>query len=262
MGDQGLAGKAIVITGAGSGIGRVTAERLAAEGARLMLGDIDADAAEAAARAIRAGGGEARAQRVDVTRDNQVAALVNATVDAYGGLDGAFNNAGIEEENHKVAEVDEALFDRIMAINVKGVWLCMKHQTAAMAADGGGSIVNTASVAGLVGAPRKAAYAGSKHAVVGMTKSVAAEYARQGIRVNTVCPGIIRTAMMERAIEQAARAGYASEEKQRQFHAAMHPLGRVGEAGEVAEAVRWLLSGASSFVTGHQLAVDGGLTAL
>ena len=262
MGDQGLAGKAIVITGAGSGIGRVTAERLAAEGARLMLGDIDADAAEATARAIRAGGGEARAQRVDVTRDNQVAALVNATVDAYGGLDGAFNNAGIEDENHKVAEVDEALFDRIMAINVKGVWLCMKHQTAAMAADGGGSIVNTASVAGLVGAPRKAAYAGSKHAVVGMTKSVAAEYARQGIRVNTVCPGIIRTAMMERAIEQAARAGYASEEKQRQFHAAMHPLGRVGEAGEVAEAVRWLLSGASSFVTGHQLAVDGGLTAL
>ncbi|MBF1802461.1 glucose 1-dehydrogenase [Alloalcanivorax profundimaris] len=262
MGDQGLAGKAIVITGAGSGIGRVTAEQLAAEGARLMLGDIDVDAAESAARTIRAAGGEARAQRVDVTRDDQVAALVEATLDAYGGLDGAFNNAGIEEENHKVAEVDEALFDRVMAINVKGVWLCMKHQTAAMAAHGGGSIVNTASVAGLVGAPRKAAYAGSKHAVVGMTKSVAAEYARQGIRVNTVCPGIIRTAMMERAIEQAARAGYASEEKQRQFHAAMHPLGRVGEAGEVAEAVRWLLSGASSFVTGHQLAVDGGLTAL
>ena len=262
MGDQGLAGKAIVITGAGSGIGRVTAEQLAAEGARLMLGDIDVDAAESAARTIRAAGGEARAQRVDVTRDDQVAALVEATLDAYGGLDGAFNNAGIEEENHKVAEVDEALFDRVMAINVKGVWLCMKHQTAAMAAHGGGSIVNTASVAGLVGSPRKAAYAGSKHAVVGMTKSVAAEYARQGIRVNTVCPGIIRTAMMERAIEQAARAGYASEEKQRQFHAAMHPLGRVGEAGEVAEAVRWLLSGASSFVTGHQLAVDGGLTAL
>ncbi|MBF5058032.1 short chain dehydrogenase [Alcanivorax sp. 521-1] len=262
MGDPGLAGKAIVITGAGAGIGRVTAEQLAAEGARLMLGDIDADAAESTARAIRAAGGEARAQRVDVTRDDQVAALVEATLDAYGGLDGAFNNAGIEEENHKVAEVDEALFDRVMAINVKGVWLCMKHQTAAMAAHGGGSIVNTASVAGLVGAPRKAAYAGSKHAVVGMTKSVAAEYARQGIRVNTVCPGIIRTAMMERAIEQAARAGYASEEKQRQFHAAMHPMGRVGEAGEVAEAVRWLLSGASSFVTGHQLAVDGGLTAL
>ncbi|HCE39449.1 MAG: short chain dehydrogenase [Alcanivorax sp.] len=262
MGDQGLAGKAIVMTGAGAGIGRVTAERLAAEGARLMLGDIDIDAAESTARTIRAAGGEARAQRVDVTRDDQVAALVEATLDAYGGLDGAFNNAGIEEENHKVAEVDEALFDRVMAINVKGVWLCMKHQTAAMAAHGGGSIVNTASVAGLVGAPRKAAYAGSKHAVVGMTKSVAAEYARQGIRVNTVCPGIIRTAMMERAIEQAARAGYASEEKQRQFHAAMHPMGRVGEAGEVAEAALWLLSDASSFVTGHQLAVDGGLTAL
>ena len=260
-GDTSLKDRVILITGAGAGIGRATAELLAAEGARLMLADIDPAAAEYAAETLRATGAEARACAMDVTRDAQVRDAVAATLDAYGRLDGAFNNAGIEEENDKVSEVDEVLFDRVMAINVKGVWLCMKHQTAAMAAHGG-SIVNTASVAGLVGAPRRAAYAGSKHAVVGMTKSVAAEYARQNIRVNTVCPGIIRTAMMERAIEQAARAGYASEEKQRQFHAAMHPLGRVGEASEVAQAVRWLLSDASSFVTGHQLAVDGGLTAL
>ncbi len=240
MGDHSLKDKVVLITGAGGGIGRATAEKLGRDGARLMVSDIDADAAEATAEAIRRAGGEARAQAADVSRDDQVAALVAATVDAFGQLDGAFNNAGIEEENDKVADVDEALFDRVMAINVKGVWLCMKHQTAVMA-------------------PRKT---GSKHAVIGMTKSVAAEYALQGIRVNTVCPGIIRTAMMERAIEQAAKAGYASEEKQRQFHRAMHPLGRVGEADEVAEAVIWLLSGASSFVTGHQLAVDGGLTAL
>ncbi|HEX5678466.1 MAG TPA: glucose 1-dehydrogenase [Alcanivorax sp.] len=259
MGDSSLNGRVVLITGAGGGIGRATAEKLGRDGARLMLSDIDGDAAEASAESIRRVGGKALARATDVSSDSQVAALVAATLDAYGQLDGAFNNAGIEEENDKVADVDEALFDRVMAINVKGVWLCMKHQTAVMAT---GSIVNTASVAGLVGAPRRAAYAGSKHAVVGMTKSVAAEYALQGIRVNTVCPGIIRTAMMERAIEQAARAGYASEEKQRQFHRAMHPLGRVGEADEVADAVIWLLSGASSFVTGHQLAVDGGLTAL
>ena len=258
MGDHSLKDKVVLITGAGGGIGRATAEKLGRQGARLMVSDIDGDAAEATAEAIRRAGGEARARATDVSRDDQVAALVAATMDAFGQLD----NAGIEEENDKVAEVDEALFDRVMAINVKGVWLCMKHQTAVMAPRKTGSIVNTASVAGLVGAPRRAAYAGSKHAVVGMTKSVAAEYALQGLRVNTVCPGIIRTAMMERAIEQAAKAGYASEEKQRQFHRAMHPLGRVGEADEVAEAVIWLLSGASSFVTGHQLAVDGGLTAL
>ncbi|MEP4524694.1 MAG: SDR family NAD(P)-dependent oxidoreductase, partial [Alloalcanivorax venustensis] len=159
--------KAVLITGAGGGIGRATAEKLGRDGARLMVSDIDADAAEATAEAIRRAGGEARAQAADVSRDDQVAALVAATVDAFGQLDGAFNNAGIEEENDKVADVDEALFDRVMAINVKGVWLCMKHQTSAMAPRKTGSIVNTASVAGLVGAPRRAAYAGSKDAVVG-----------------------------------------------------------------------------------------------
>ena len=144
MGDHSLKDKVVLITGAGGGIGRATAEKLGRDGARLMVSDIDADAAEATADAIRRAGGEARAQAADVSRDDQVAALVAATVDAFGQLDGAFNNAGIEEENDKVADVDEALFDRVMAINVKGVWLCMKHQTAVMAPRKTGSIVNTA----------------------------------------------------------------------------------------------------------------------
>ncbi|WP_101675336.1 glucose 1-dehydrogenase [Alloalcanivorax mobilis] len=254
--------KVALVTGAGGGIGRQVALAFAAQGARVMATDINGDAADATAEAIRAAGGDARALAVDVTDNSQVAAMVRATVDAFGALHCAFNNAGVEEENDKIADVDEVLFDRVMAINVKGVWLCMKHQIPALLAAGGGSIVNTASVAGLIGAPKRAAYAASKHAVVGMTKSVAAEYARKNVRVNTVCPGIIRTAMMERAIQLVARAGGASEEKQRQFHAAMHPMGRVGEADEVANAVLWLASDASSFVTGHQLAVDGGLTAL
>lgn len=254
--------KVVLITGAGGGIGRAAALAFARGGARVMATDLSEPAARTTAEMIREAGGDAQSRAVDVTRGDQVAAMVDATVQTFGGLDCAFNNAGVEEENDKIADVDEALFERVMAINVKGVWLCMKYQLVVMAARGSGSIVNTASVAGLIGAPKRAAYAASKHAVVGMTKSVAAEYARRGIRVNTVCPGIIRTTMMERAIEQVARAGGASEEKQRQFHAAMHPMGRVGEANEVANAVLWLASDASSFVTGHQLAVDGGLTAL
>jgi NAD(P)-dependent dehydrogenase (short-subunit alcohol dehydrogenase family) len=254
--------KVVLITGAGGGIGRAAALAFARGGARVMATDLSAPAAQLTAGMIREAGGDAQSRAVDVTRSDQVAAMVDATVQTFGGLDCAFNNAGVEEENDKITDVDEALFERIMAINVKGVWLCMKHQLAVMAAQGSGSIINTASVAGLIGAPKRAAYAASKHAVVGMTKSVAAEYARRGIRVNTVCPGIIRTAMMERAIDLVAQAGGASQEKQRQFHAAMHPMGRVGEANEVVNAVLWLASDASSFVTGHQLAVDGGLTAL
>lgn len=255
-------GKAVLITGAGGGIGRATALAFASAGGKVMVSDLNGDAAGETARMIVDQGGEALAQAVDVTDGGAVAALVHDTVEQFGALHVAFNNAGIEEENDKLADVDETLFDRIMAINVKGVWLCMKHQLPALLAAGGGSIVNTASVAGLVGAPKRAAYAASKHAVVGMTKSVAAEYGRQGIRVNTVCPGIIRTAMMERAIQQVAAEGGVSEDRQRQFHAAMHPIGRIGEADEIASAVLWLASDAASFVTGHQLAVDGGLTAL
>jgi NAD(P)-dependent dehydrogenase (short-subunit alcohol dehydrogenase family) len=251
-----LADKVIMVTGAGAGIGRSTALAMAAAGARLVLADIDAAALEDSARLAREAGADVRALPLDVTQDAAVQAAVAEAVKCFGRLDGAFNNAGIEVEHHRLADGDEATFDRIMAVNVKGVWLCMKHQLPVMVAQRSGAIVNTASVAGLVGAPLRAAYAASKHAVVGLTKSAAAEYGRRGIRINSVCPGIIRTAMMERAL---ARRG--SDAPQRDpGEAAL--LGRVGEAGEIAAAVLWLLSDAASYVTGHQMTVDGGLTVI
>ena len=175
---------------------------------------------------------------------------------AYGHLDGAFNNAGVSRYGAPLALGEEAEFDRVMAINVKGVWLCLKHEIAQMLAQtpAGGAIVNTASVAGLYGAPRMEAYAASKHAVIGLTKTAALEYARKGIRVNSVCPGVIRTAMMDQAT-----GGDAEREAN---IASAHPIGRVGEASEIAAAALWLLSDASSFVTGHQLVADGGMTAI
>ncbi len=251
-----LADKVIMVTGAGAGIGRATALTLAGHGARLLLGDIDAEALAETAGLVREAGADVRHQAVDVTQDGAVQSLVQAGLAAFGRIDGAFNNAGIEVEHHRLADGDEAMFDRIMAVNVKGVWLCMKHQLPVMVQQRGGAIVNTASVAGLVGAPLRAAYAASKHAVVGLTKSAAAEYGRRGIRINTVCPGIIHTAMMERAL---ARRG-PNEPKRDLGEASL--MGRVGQPQEIAEAVLWLLSDAASYVTGHQLTVDGGLTVI
>ena len=256
MDDGALAGKSVIITGASAGIGKAAAELFAANGARLLLADLDTDAGEAVAAAVRAGGGEATFLRTDVTKDADVKALVAAAVAAYGRLDGAFNNAGVSRYGAPLALGEEAEFDRVMAINVKGVWLCLKHVIGQMLSQtpAGGAIVNTASVAGLFGAPRMEAYAASKHAVVGLTKTAALEYARKGIRVNSVCPGVIRTAMMDQATggdaDRAANIANA------------HPIGRVGEADEIAAAAMWLLSDAASFVTGHQLVADGGMTAL
>jgi NAD(P)-dependent dehydrogenase (short-subunit alcohol dehydrogenase family) len=202
---------------------------------------------------VRAGG-EALFVRTDVARADDVAAMVAQAVAHFGGVHCAFNNAGIEEEHHRLADSDEALYDRMKAVNVKGVWLCMQHEIRQMLLQGGGAIVNTASVAGLVGAPKHAIYAASKHAVVGLTKSAAIEYGRKGIRVNSVCPGVIRTAMLERALEREA----AWEETL----VRMHPIGRLGDVDDVVNAVLWLCSDASAFVTGHQLAVDGGMTVI
>ncbi|MBI2770160.1 MAG: SDR family oxidoreductase [Burkholderiales bacterium] len=247
-------GKTALVTGAGGGIGRAAALAFARAGARVAVVDIASAAGEETAQLIRAAGGDARFMRADVTRTADVQAMVADTVAAWGRLDCAFNNAGIEEEHMRLAECSEETFDRIMAVNVKGVWLCMKHQLGQMLAQGGGAIVNTASVAGLVGAPKMAAYSASKHAVIGLTKSAAVEYGRKNIRVNAICPGIIRTAMYDRAI---------AADPQVEAHAAgLHPLGRLGLADEVAAVALWLCSDAASFVTGHAHTVDGGMTAI
>lgn len=247
-----FAGKAVLVTGGAGGIGRATALAFAQAGARVAVSDLTVAGGEETVAMIRQAGGEAIFILANVTKAAQVEAMVAKVVESFGRLDCAFNNAGIEEESQQLADCEEALFDRIINVNVKGTFLCMKYEIRQMLKQGAGAIVNTASVAGLVGAPLQPAYAASKHAVVGMTKTAGAEYGRAGIRINSVCPGIIRTEMMGRALER--------EPKRQKFVQNVHPIGRIGEAEEIANAVLWLCSGAASFVVGHQLAVDGGLT--
>jgi NAD(P)-dependent dehydrogenase (short-subunit alcohol dehydrogenase family) len=254
MSKQGFTGKSVLVTGAAGGIGRAAALAFAREGARVAVVDVDAKGGEETVALIAQAGGEAFFTKTDISKSDQVEAMVAGVVKQFGRLDCAFNNAGIEIEHLPLAEADEETFDRLMSVNVKGVWLCMKHEIRQMLKQGGGAIVNTASVAGLVGAPLMPLYAASKHAVVGMTKTAAAEYGKAGIRVNSVCPGIIRTPMLERALER--------EPRREKTIVKMHPIGRLGEAEEIANAAVWLCSDAASFVTGHQLAVDGGLTAI
>lgn len=243
-----------MVTGGASGIGRAAAITFAREGARVTVSDVDAAGGEQTVADIRQAGGDAHFIKADIAKSADVEALIGKVVAAYGRLDCAFNNAGIEIEHLPLADADEATFDRIMNVNVKGVWLCMKHEIRQMLQQGGGVIVNTASVAGLVGAPLQPIYAASKHAVVGLTKTAAAEYGRFGIRINAVCPGIIRTPMLDRALER--------EPRREKSIVKVHPIGRLGEAQEIANAALWLCSDSASFVTGHQLAVDGGLTAI
>ncbi|NHZ82898.1 SDR family oxidoreductase [Massilia sp. CCM 8695] len=252
--ESSFAGKVVLVTGAAGGIGRAAAVAFGRAGACVVVADTSVDGGHATAAMIVENGGKALFVQCNVTRAAEVEALIDKTVAYYGRLDCAFNNAGIEEEHLPLAEADEALFDRIMNVNVKGTWLCMKYEIRQMLKQGGGTIVNTASVAGLVGAPTQSIYAASKHAVVGMTKTAAAEYAREGIRINSVCPGVVNTPMMGRALEREP----LREKKLRN----VHPMGRFAEPVEIANAAMWLCSDQSSFVTGHQLAVDGGLTAI
>ncbi|BAN49482.1 SDR family oxidoreductase [Metapseudomonas resinovorans] len=249
-----FSGQVALVTGAANGIGRATAQAFAAEGLKVVVSDVDAVGGEGTVELIRAAGGEAHFIRCDVTRDADVQALMAGTLAAYGRLDYAFNNAGIEIEKGKLADGTEAEYDAIMGVNVKGVWLCMKYQIPLLLAQGGGAIVNTASVAGLGAAPKMSIYAASKHAVIGLTKSAAVEYARKKVRVNAVCPAVIDTDMYRRAHE--------ADPKKAEFVANMHPVGRIGKVEEIAAAVLYLCCDAAGFTTGQALAVDGGSTAI
>jgi NAD(P)-dependent dehydrogenase (short-subunit alcohol dehydrogenase family) len=246
--------KVVLVTGAAGGIGESAARAYAVQGAKVILADIDNIQGEQVATSICAQGGVAVFHQCDVSSASSVAALFAFIDERFSQLDIAFNNAGVDIETSKLAQGDEQTFDKIMDINVKGVWLCMQHEIRSMLKSGSGAIVNTASVAGLGAAPKMSIYAASKHAVVGLTKSAAVEYAKKSIRVNAVCPAVIDTNMYRRALKGDANKARAIE--------AMHPIGRVGKTEEVVAAVLYLSSDAASFTTGISLPVDGGSTAI
>jgi NAD(P)-dependent dehydrogenase (short-subunit alcohol dehydrogenase family) len=244
-----------LVTGATSGIGRATALAFAREGAKLVVsGRREAEGADTV-RLIHAAGGEGTFVRTDVVSESDVEALVKAACSVYGRLDFAFNNAGIGEgSSGPVHEKPAEVYDRVMNTNVRGVFLCLKHEVAAMLGFGGGAIVNSASVSGLVGFPGAAAYVASKHAVIGLTKSAALDYASHGIRINAIAPGGTDTPLLDRI------TGGSETDRRRDF-IGFHPMGRIGNPEEIAEAVLWLCSDRSSFTTGHTLVADGGWTA-
>ncbi len=243
-----------LVTGATSGIGLATAEAFAKVGCSVVLAGRREELGEPAAESIRASGGQAAFVRTDVTDDDQVRRLVEAAVERFGGLDIAFNNAGIEGD--PLAPFHEASldnFDHVFRTNVRSMFSCIRHEAPAMLAGGGGAIVNNASIAGLIGFPGLATYSASKHAVIGLTKTAALEYAEHGIRVNAVAPAVIETQMFDRIADQNAELI--------EFARTLHPMKRFGEPGEVAQAVLWLASPENSFTTGITLPLDGGYTA-
>jgi len=247
-----FAGRGILVTGAGSGIGRAAAQLFANEGGRVAVVDQDENEALATVTSIRQAGGEALAIGADVSREADCRGMVERALAAYGRLHVAFNNAGIGASGFAVADEEEVTWSRLIDVNLKGIFLGMKYEIPAMVGAGGGAIVNTASVAGLVGERGIGAYSASKHGVVGLTRTAALDYIGQGVRINAVCPGATRTRIL---------ANWFQDPKVESFILSRHPIGRIAEPEEIARAVLFLASDDASFIVGQALAVDGGLTA-
>jgi len=245
--------KVALVTGGSSGIGRATALAFAREGAKVAVADLNIVGGEETVSLIKSVGGEACFIEANMAEAASVEAMVKKAVETYGRLDCAHNNAGVEGALIRTAEYEEDQWDQVIRINLTGVWLCLKYEIPQMLQQGSGAIVNTASGAGLIGVKRMPAYVASKHGVVGLTKTAALEYAKSGIRVNAVCPGVIKTPMVERV------TGGRPDILDKMI--AAEPIGRSGQPEEIAEAVVWLCSDAASFVTGHAMAVDGGAVA-
>jgi NAD(P)-dependent dehydrogenase (short-subunit alcohol dehydrogenase family) len=248
-----LESKTALVTGGGSGIGRAAAIAFANAGANVVVADVDATAGEETVTLIEAASGTALFVLADVSKSKSVEGMVNAAVAAYGGLDCAFNNAGIQGELSQTADCSEENWDHITGINLKGVWLCMKYEIAQMLKQGGGAIVNNSSNFGLVGSNGMPAYSASKHGVIGLTKTAALEYAQSGIRVNAICPGPVQTPLVDKILESQPDIIDAIISRE--------PIGRMGEAEEIAHAVVWLCSAQATFVVGAVLPVDGGFVA-